>query len=215
MSAKPAAVIKAIEPKPGETEDQVQLRQQLTEALAMMRKMQERQEALEKALLAEQTEKETIKAQTRAEGAGWLITTPNVMYDGITYGVKFSNGAAWVSKRGEYPAGKLPMTPQEEKDLLLYLVDEGEKEGAGKLEKARGVRAEAELNSIEKREKRTSAEVIIELLTTDMGYKSTYYDGSNPEEINQVLDIRAQQAREAEEIMRKAREQGEMLTTRR
>lgn len=42
--------------------------------------------------------------QLKTEGSGWLITTPNVMYDGVTLGVQFSNGTAFVPDSRVFPS---------------------------------------------------------------------------------------------------------------
>ena len=167
-----------------------------------LREMMEENKRLASELQAKTDELSHAKDEIReikAEGEGWLITTPSVTYEGASLGVSFKNGVAWVAKNREYEHGKVPHVPKAEVTAL---------EKAAKLDPE----AARNLAIMRERAKMSSSERLVELLVQDMHYTATYYDGNDPGSINRVLDLRAQQAKEAEDIIERARKQAELLS---
>lgn len=137
-------------------------------------------------------EKQTNKIkEISARGAGWLVTTPNPMYDGITLGIQFTRGQAFVRVDQSVPACRLePM-----KDGTIA------KMGA----------SPEEVKAIREREKISEAERAVKQLNSDFNYEYVYFDGSETaeEEMAKLMSKRAReyaQALEMAEAMKKTQE---------
>lgn len=120
---------------------------------------------------ARMAELEAELAEMRAEKEGWLITTPNVLYGGITAGVKFERGMAFIPRTREFPHRKV--TPLKEG---WY-----EQNRISPEEKAR----------IKAREARSTAQIVVEELQHEFGYTVEYYDANRLSQAKQVMDARS------------------------
>jgi len=91
-----------------------------------------------------------------AKGAGWLIETPNPLYDARTYGVQFYMGQAFIPITQRVPAFEIePMKP-------------------GQLERY----SREEQEAINERMKKSSAQLAAEAMEADFGYTVTFFDGT-------------------------------------
>lgn len=95
--------------------------------------------------------------EINAQGAGWLIETPNPLFDGRTMGVQFVQGQAFI------PVGmtvrSTVVDPMKESTLETY--------------------PEKQREAIRDRENVPSSERAAMYLETDYGYKVTFFDGSD------------------------------------
>jgi hypothetical protein len=48
-----------------------------------------------------------LSARSGGEGGGWIVTTPNPKYTGVSYGISFVNGRAFIPKAR--PDGRFKM----------------------------------------------------------------------------------------------------------
>lgn len=118
-------------------------------------------------------ELEAELADLRAEKEGWLITTPNVLYSGVTGGVKFERGMAFIPRTREFPHRKV--TPLKEGWF--------EQNRISPEEKAR----------IKAREARSTAQIVVEELQHEFGYTVEYFDAARLSQARQVMDARSKE----------------------
>lgn len=75
-------------------------RKSKAELIEMLAEMSERIDEVEETLADRDAELVAVKSAKTQEGdSGWLVSTPNPLYGGVTFGVPFSNGRAFVSRR--------------------------------------------------------------------------------------------------------------------
>lgn len=122
------------------------------------------------ALKAELTELRGLQA----DRAGWLITTKNILYDGVTHGVKFEAGMAYIPANARFP--KYRQTPLKEGYKEMNKISD--KDWAKMLERA----------------KRSEAEVVVELITKDLrGYTARFYPAEEQKALQTFMDARRQE----------------------
>lgn len=154
------------------------------EAIRKIQELSAKLESLEKKL-AEKDQAIQVQAaeikELKAQEEGWLVTTPNTVYDGDTLGVKFHNGQAFISAKHEFPAFQLePMKPtSREKYLAQFTLP--------------GTRQEAE-KSLGEREKMTTAQRLVETLSHDFGYTVEWFDAERLAEVQGRVQTRAREA---------------------
>lgn len=130
-------------------------------------------------------QKESMK-KLSSKGEGYLITTPNPMYDGQVYGIQFVNGQAFIRK-----GQRVDMFEHEPlKDSTI------QKYGY----------SPAEAAAIREREKRPSSELAAERMRTEFGYRVEYYDADHLGDLQGQIDQRLSQRVQAEEMAAKLME---------
>lgn len=150
--------------------DATELKEQLQKALAALEEVSKKNTALE-------SENKAL----RAESDGWLVTTPSPMYDGITLGVQFHNGAAFIRKNAEFV--QMKRKPAKASSLEKYSTEERK--------------------AIREREKTPTSDLLIQQLTTDFGYTATWYTEAEARKLQDVLQNRAVERRLLEDEIKK------------
>ena len=102
--------------------------------------------------------------ELNAKGAGYLIETPNPLYDGRTIGVQFSHGQAFIPV--DMIVRSVVVEPMKDTTLEKY--------------------PENQRREIREREAIPSSERAAMQMETDYGYQTTYFDGS--EGADQAMD---------------------------
>lgn len=95
-----------------------------------------------------------------SEGDGWLVITPNPLYDGVLYGVKFSYGMAFIPIKREFPDLAVPQPKVGDRNQYTD-------------------KQWAELQKSVERAARPTSERVIEFLRDDFKYKVEWFDGKN------------------------------------
>lgn len=107
-----------------------------------------------------------------ARGSGWLIIAANPLYDGVTYGIKFINGQAWIPMDRKIERFEIP--PLKPTQLASFKKDEQE--------------------AIREREKTPSSKRAVDALVHDFGFRAIYFDGKDQDAIQSIVDERAKEA---------------------
>lgn len=156
-----------------------QLQKKLDEANALIEK--------QKVELEVKTEK---LQELSAAGEGWLVSTPSPLYDGVTLGIQFVRGQAFVRKSQKVSAFE---TKPMKKSAI-------EKSGM----------APSEVKALREREAKSSAERAVLALENDHGYAATYFDGTAgaDQQMEKVVSKRAKEYSQALEVL-EAREKAE------
>ena len=128
------------------------------------------------------TEQNQKLQDLHAKNEGWLITTPNPLYDGSVWGVTFVRGQAFIRKDQDVAA--FHTTPMKESQLKAYPAEEQLK--------------------IREREKISSAERAVKVLTGDFGYVAQYFDAEHLAERDALINKRAMERNQAEVAAREA-----------
>lgn len=112
-----------------------------------------------------------------AKGAGWLIETPNPLYDGRTYGVQFFMGQAFITN--DQTVHALEIEPMKPSQLERYSAEEQK--------------------AILERMAIPSAERAAKLMESEFGYTVTYFDGSKDadQQMNELVNNRTKEYRQA------------------
>lgn len=129
-------------------------------------------EELEQELVKLKQERDAAVAAVQAiqaDGEGWLVTTSNPLYEGLTLGVQFARGQAFVKRGRSFPSFEIK--PMKESNLTKY--------------------SEAERKTIRAREQLTSAERVVERLSADFGYEVVQINLNNQEQMQQLIGRRA------------------------
>ena len=149
--------------------------------------LEEQLEKLQKELaqrdqvIAEQKQK---LQDLHAKEEGWLITTPNPLYDGVVYGVTFTRGQAYIRRNQDVPA--FHITPMKDTQLEKY--------------------PEKEREAIRAREQIPSSERAVRVLTSDFGYIAQYFTAETLSERDALINKRALERNQAEIAARQAAE---------
>ena len=138
------------------------------------------------ALEADLATKDVVIDGYRSRDEGWLVLTPNILYDGITADVQFHNGAAFIRKDQIIPRFQVEVPSPN--ILAQYPIEEQEK--------------------ILKNCAMPTSERAIIHLTRDFGYVAEFYSKDQSEELARRLEPRA---KERKELQAKADKQGDML----
>lgn len=117
-----------------------------------------------------------------AKQEGWLITTPNPLYDGVVWGVTFVRGQAFIRKDQEVAA--FVTIPMKKSQLEKY--------------------PEEEREAIREREKISSAQRAVTTLVNDFGYVAQYFDAEHLAERDALINKRAMERSQAEIAAREA-----------
>ncbi len=117
-----------------------------------------------------------------AKNEGWLITTPNPLYDGVVWGITFVRGQAFIRKDQE--VGAFVIQPMKESQLEKY--------------------TEKEREAIREREKISSAERAVKVLVADFHYVAQYFDAEHLAERDALINKRALERNQAEVAAREA-----------
>lgn len=157
MATKPAA------PKQDETPLPVMT---LEQAIEQVKKLSQQVESLEK------------------RDEGWLIFTPNVMFDGMTAGVQFTDGTAFIRKDTVYPRYVLNLPPANQLKAMSP-------------EDALALRETVAVPSSQR---------LVEYLTNEYSYKSEYFDRDHQTELKSRMTQRAQERADTQAKMGNARE---------
>jgi len=128
------------------------------------------------------TEQKQMLNDLHAKEEGWLVTTPNPLYDGVVWGITFVRGQAYIRKDQDVAA--FHVTPMKDSQLEKY----PEKERAG----------------IREREKMPSAERAVRQLVSDFGYVAQYFDAEHLAERDALINKRALERNQAEIAAREA-----------
>lgn len=112
-----------------------------------------------------------------AKGAGWLVETPNPLYDGKTGGIQFVMGQAFIHQGQTLP--QFEIEPMKDGQLEKY--------------------SKADQEAIKERMKITAAERAAKIMENEFGYKVTYFDGtlSADEEMQKLVSSRTLEYRNA------------------
>ena len=151
-------------------------RTDLMKEVADLRKKLEMQDSTPIPADADENDVAALKAELhelKAEKEGWLITTPNVLYGGVTCGVRFEQGMAFIPKGREFPNRKV--NPIKETYFEKYKLSPEEKA------------------AIRAREARSTAQIVVEELTHEFGYKAEYFDVARLSQARQVMDARSKE----------------------
>ena len=145
----------------------------------------ERQIAALEAKMKEQDDKIFLQAdfidRMKEKDEGFLITTPNICYDGVTAGILFRNGCAFIRKNDVLP--RFVVEPPPESRLQQY----SEEQQARILETC----------------KMPSAERAMITLTRDFGYTAEYFTKDQVDELGARLEARAKERREFQATLNK------------
>jgi hypothetical protein len=134
---------------------------------AMLEELKAKIVQMERDLSAKDAELDVLKSRDE----GWLILTPNCMYDGTTSDIKFHNGCAFVRKDAVLPRFVQEVPTQNQIDKFT------EREKEAYLEAA----------------KISSAEGAVRILTTDFGYKSQFFSKDQSGDLDAALAARAEE----------------------
>lgn len=158
----------------------------LKEALQRISDLEKAQEKHEQVL----AEKDATIKKLTARGAGWLIAAKNPLYDGKIYGIAFINGQAFVP----------------EDRVIPFFVREPMKDAQARAEAERqkpykpGMDLKTWNDGIEKiiagireRESLTSAQLAVETIQSEYGYQVYRFTGSDDEEVQKLIDLRAKE----------------------
>lgn len=141
-------------------------KEQLIEKVAQLEKqVEQRDEALKK---------------LTAKGEGWLITTPNPVYDAQVYGIQFVNGQAFVRKDQVVPFFEFEPMKESSMDKLNYTPEQRK--------------------VIREQEKKPSAQRAIEAFMDDFGYTVEFFGAERLLELQQRIDNRLNQRVQAEAL---------------
>lgn len=132
--------------------------------------------------------KQEVK-ELKAEGSGWLITTPNPTYDGVTMNINFVNGMAFIPEKRVYHRHVIP----DPKPEALEKMDD------------------KSLNQLKEAQKIPTSKKMAEQLRDDFGYTIEYFNEDNLDEIPKRIEARAKErARAIEDAERLAQAQSIM-----
>jgi len=143
--------------------------------------IKELQEA--KGRLAENTE--ALRAEV-AKKEGWLVTTPEVTYEGTMYGIRFFQGMAFIPMVKVIPAFNL--APLKDSEMERY--------------------SAAERKEIREREKIPSSQKAAMAFKNDFGYQVRYYGIEDEAQLQADINARAQ-----EYAIAKAKKEDELADT--
>lgn len=115
------------------------------------------------------TEQKNKLNDLHAKEEGWLVTTPNPLYDGVVHGITFVRGQAYIRKGQEVAA--FVIQPMKESQLEKY--------------------PEKERAAIREREQISSAERAVKVLMSDFGYTAQYFDAEHLAERDALINKRA------------------------
>jgi len=147
--------------------------------------LEARLEALQKELEARDqiiTEQKNKLNDLHAKEEGWLVTTPNPLYDGVVWGITFVRGQAYIRKAQEVAA--FVIQPLKESQLEKYKPEER--------------------TAIREREQMPSAERAVQRLVSDFGYSAQYFDAEHLAERDALINKRALERNQAEIAAREA-----------
>ena len=119
---------------------------------------------------------EINKLKEREEG--WLIVTPNPVYDSKTAGVQFTDGLAFIQKDRIFPDDPVPMTKGQEESYLA-------------------AQKKTSMDSVQV----TSAERKVKELEKDFGYTAKYYTKEDMDELQIRMTERAKERADAQRIL--------------
>jgi len=128
--------------------------------------------------------------ELKAEREGWLITTPNVLYGGVTCGVRFEHGMAFVPKNREFPNRKV--TPLKDTYYQKYKLSEEEK------------------SAIKAREARSTAQIVVDELTHEFNYTAEYFDVARLDQMKALREARNKEFQAAYEVAKSAEAAGKL-----
>jgi DNA repair exonuclease SbcCD ATPase subunit len=128
------------------------------------------------------TEQKQKLQELFAKDEGWLITTPNPLYDGVVHGITFVRGQAFIRKGQE--VGAFVIQPMKDTQLEKY--------------------PEAERAAIREREKISSAERAVKVLVADFHYVAQYFSADQLAERDALINKRALERNQAEIAAREA-----------
>lgn len=117
-----------------------------------------------------------------AKDEGWLVTTPNPLYDGVVHGITFVRGQAFIRKEQDVSA--FHITPMKDTQLEKY--------------------PEKERAAIREREKIPSSERAVRVLVSDFGYVAQYFSADQLAERDALINKRAMERNQAEIAAREA-----------
>jgi DNA repair exonuclease SbcCD ATPase subunit len=128
------------------------------------------------------TEQNQKLQDLHAKNEGWLITTPNPLYDGVVWGITFVRGQAFIRKDQDVAA--FHVTPMKESQIKVYPAEEQA--------------------AIREREKISSAERAVKVLVNDFGYEAQYFDADHLAERDALINKRVMERNQAEIAAREA-----------
>lgn len=134
---------------------------------------------------------ETEITSINAKGSGWLIETPNPLYDARTYGIQFFMGQAFISVGQSVPAFEIE--PMKKSQLDRY--------------------SEAERKEILERMSVSPAERAAMAMKDEFGYTVTFFDGTEDadKQMEDIINGRTKEYRQAL-AMAEAREKAVQAT---
>lgn len=136
----------------------------------------------------------TELAQYQAEQAGWLVTTPNPLYDGKTCDVKFEHGMAFIPQTREFP--RFRNEPLKEAYVEKHKLSQ-----------------EAILQ-LRVREARSTAQVVVERLAKDFHYTVEFFEANQIEAMRQRITARDVEFQRAYEAAKSSERAAKLLSPR-
>ena len=168
---------------------------QLEEELKRVKgELKQTNEALEK--------KEDEIYELKAKDEGWLITSPNVRFDGDTAGIKFKNGQAFVAKKRVYK--QFALEPYKED-----LVEKMEKDKDDLTKTAAERRA---YDAYVERQTTLTSELAVETLVRDFGYTAEFFSVERLDQLDKQVDARVHERAKAEEDLQRMIDAGQIMT---
>ncbi len=164
---------------------------------------QEKQNTLLTAALAER-EQQNIELVSRGEG--WLVQTPDPAFRGVRYGIRITDGQAFILKSGMVLA--FEQKPMTKGALVKYINTQFPPNVYSPEERA------AETAAVLEREKVSSAARAAEAFEKDLGYKVTWFGVEELANLDTVMQNRVAESAQVQ-ALNAAREQAEMMTSRR
>jgi hypothetical protein len=143
-------------------------REELEELKALVAQLQAEREE-DKATITEQAEQ---LYDLKGQGEGWLIESNNPLYDGVTAGVRFHAGQAFIPRSRQFDLGR--------RDNPVRM-------------QRQGMTAEEIAEANGRIDNTSSAEIFVDRLCADFGYNKTFFSADDGEKMNTYVNRRARE----------------------
>jgi len=132
------------------------------------------------ALESKVAEKDKELDEIKKKEEGWLVWGDNPTYNGVTLGIQFTDGMAFVPKTRFYPRFKIDM-PAANQVESMEATERGKKQ----------------LEEIRKASERLTSERAVNFLTKDFNYHAQFFTKDQQEELQKRITLRAQERKDA------------------